>query len=94
MGTVVFPNADVKFFLEASADVRAKRRFDEMGPDRDTSLEAVAKDINTRDHNDSTRSLAPLKPADDAIIIDSTGCPLKGSLNACSSTSTLGLTEA
>lgn len=78
MGTVVFPGADVKFFLEASADIRAKRRFDELKPGSDTSLEAVAKDLNARDHNDSTRSLAPLKPADDAIIVDSTRLSIEG----------------
>ena len=71
MGTVVFPSADIKFFLEASPEVRAKRRFDELAPASDTSLEAVKKDIETRDYNDSTRSLAPLKPAEDAIIVDS-----------------------
>ena len=73
MGTVVFPDADVKFFLDAAADIRARRRFDEMAPGRDTSLEAVAKDIEARDRSDSTRALAPLKPAEDAVVIDSSG---------------------
>ena len=77
MGTVVFPDADVKFFLEASAEIRAKRRFDELSPDSGTTLEAVTRDMKARDHNDSTRSLAPLKPAEDAIIIDSSSLSIE-----------------
>ncbi len=72
MGTVVFPDADVKFFLSASADTRALRRYKEMDAKTATSLEEVSADINRRDQNDSTRELAPLKPAEDAIRIDST----------------------
>ncbi|MBW2411674.1 MAG: (d)CMP kinase [Deltaproteobacteria bacterium] len=72
MGTVVFPEADVKFFLSASADTRALRRYKEMGAKTATTLEEVSADINRRDQNDSTRELAPLKPAEDAIRIDST----------------------
>ena len=77
MGTVVFPDADVKFFLVASAEVRAKRRYDELSPDSDATLEAVTQDMKARDHNDSTRSLAPLKPADDAVIIDSSNMSIE-----------------
>ncbi len=72
MGTVVFPEADVKFFLDASSQTRARRRYAEIKSKSDQSLEQVEKDMQRRDRNDSTRSLAPLKPADDAIIIDST----------------------
>ena len=72
MGTVVFPEADVKFFLDASLTTRALRRFQELEHGSDQSLERVEKEMNRRDTNDSTRSLAPLKPADDAIVIDST----------------------
>ena len=82
MGTVVFPDADIKFFLEASAEIRARRRFEELSPESGASLEAVAKDLNARDHNDSTRRLAPLKPADDAIIIDSTRLSIEGVLES------------
>lgn len=82
MGTVVFPDADIKFFLEASAEIRARRRFEELAPESGASLEAVAKDLNARDHNDSTRPLAPLKPADDAIIIDSTRLSIEGVLES------------
>ena len=72
MGTVVFPEADVKFFLDASLTTRALRRYEELEPESDQSLDTVEKDMQRRDTNDSTRSLAPLKPADDAIVIDST----------------------
>ena len=72
MGTVVFPAADVKFFLIASLTTRALRRYEELKPKSDQSLDTVEKDMQRRDTNDSTRSLAPLKPADDAIVIDST----------------------
>jgi cytidylate kinase len=71
MGTVVFPEADVKFFLDASLKVRAQRRYLELASTSSQSLEQVRKDMQRRDENDSSRSLAPLKPAPDAIIIDS-----------------------
>lgn len=74
MGTVVFPKADVKFFLDADSQIRARRRYAELKAKggRAPSLEDVEQDLNTRDKNDSTRSVAPLRPADDAIHIDST----------------------
>ncbi len=72
MGTVVFPAADVKFFLDASTRKRAKRRFDELKSKISQTLDEVERDIQQRDQNDSTRKVAPLKPARDAIIIDST----------------------
>ena len=74
MGTVVFPGADVKFFLDASLTTRALRRYQELESESesDQSLDKVENDMQCRDTNDSTRSLAPLKPADDAIVIDST----------------------
>jgi len=72
MGTVVFPDADVKFFLDASPEVRASRRYSELKGCSSQDLEAVKNDILQRDSNDSTRKLAPLKPAPDALIIDST----------------------
>ena len=71
MGTVVFPEADVKFFLDASSKSRALRRYQELDAGSSQSLEEVAHDMQQRDTNDSTRSLAPLKPADDAIRVDS-----------------------
>jgi len=71
MGTVVFPDADVKFFLEAPLAVRARRRHRELRGHCDQTLDAVLKDMQQRDHNDQTRDLAPLIPAVDAIVIDS-----------------------
>jgi len=77
MGTVVFPDADVKFFLDASAKTRALRRFEEFKAQSGQSLEEVARDIQQRDNNDSTRRTAPLKPAPDAVIIDATDLSAK-----------------
>jgi len=72
MGTVVFPDADVKFFLNASTRTRALRRYEEQKSKSAQTLDEVERDIQQRDRNDSSRDLAPLKPAADAIIIDST----------------------
>ncbi len=72
IGTVVFPNADYKFFLTASAEVRAKRRFDQNeGGANAQSYEEILADIIKRDEIDSTRKESPLKKAEDAIEIDS-----------------------
>jgi len=70
MGTVVFPNASHKFFLFADLNIRAKRRYDEL-PDDQKDLNTVEQDMNKRDTNDSQRKTAPLKPAEDAIQVDS-----------------------
>ncbi|MDI6686695.1 MAG: (d)CMP kinase [Desulfobacterales bacterium] len=72
MGTVVFPGADMKFFLDASLRTRALRRYKELSAKASLTIEEIEQDINQRDKNDTTRSLAPLKPAEDAIIVDST----------------------
>ncbi|MEA3435886.1 MAG: (d)CMP kinase [Thermodesulfobacteriota bacterium] len=72
MGTVVFPDADIKFFLDASHKNRALRRYREMEQETSQTLEDVERDMKQRDENDSSRELAPLKPAKDAKIIDST----------------------
>ena len=69
IGTVVLPHADVKIFLTASAQERAARRVEQSGGD----LTQVAKEIEDRDHLDSTRVDSPLQPADDAIHVDTTG---------------------
>lgn len=72
MGTVVFPGADIKFFLDADPNVRALRRYRElMMMGADTSLAEVAESMKKRDDDDSSRALAPLRPARDAIRIDS-----------------------
>ena len=71
MGTVVFPKADVKFFLDASLETRALRRYRELNHTPEVTLEKVTREMKQRDENDSTRALAPLRPAPDAIRIDS-----------------------
>jgi cytidylate kinase len=71
MGTVVFPDADIKFFLEASPKVRARRRYNELKSAEQQTLQQVEDEMVRRDKNDSSRKLAPLKPAPDAILIDS-----------------------
>jgi cytidylate kinase len=77
IGTVVFPDADLKVFLTASEDCRARRRFAELRQKGDPSTyEQVLADQRRRDKNDSERELAPLKPAADARIFDSSGVPL------------------
>jgi CMP/dCMP kinase len=70
MGTVVFPDASFKFFLFADITIRAKRRFDEM-PEEEKNFTQVQKEMEIRDNNDSNRAAAPLKPAEDAIHINS-----------------------
>ncbi|OQX25412.1 MAG: cytidylate kinase [Desulfobacteraceae bacterium IS3] len=73
MGTVVFPDADIKFFLDASPEIRSFRRYKELAARNSSqTLEEVETDIRHRDKNDSTRAAAPLKPAEDAVIIDAT----------------------
>jgi len=72
MGTVVFPDADVKFYLDASHKTRALRRYQELKSETSQTLENVERDIKRRDKNDSNRKLAPLMVAEDAVIIDST----------------------
>ena len=74
IGTVVLPNANLKIFLTASDEERAMRRYKELKEKGDTStFEEVLSDMRQRDYNDSHRAIAPLKPADDAIIADTTG---------------------
>ncbi|MGB8331649.1 MAG: (d)CMP kinase [Polyangiales bacterium] len=77
IGTVVFPDAEVKLFLTASAEERARRRVQDM---RDRGMEAnyeqILAAIRSRDEADSTRAIAPLRPAEDAVILDSTNLDL------------------
>jgi cytidylate kinase len=73
MGTTVFPDADAKIFLTASAEERAQRRYKQlMEKGESVSLRALLTDIQARDERDSQRAVSPLKPADDALILDST----------------------
>ena len=72
IGTVVLPEADLKIYLDASAEERAKRRFDEIiARGEKADYEEILKKVIERDRIDSTRAVAPLRPADDAVIIDS-----------------------
>ena len=72
IGTVVFPDAEMKVFATASAEVRAKRRYDELRAkgDTTTTLEEVLENVTERDRIDSTRKESPLRQADDAIVLD------------------------
>ena len=73
MGTVVFENAPCKFYLTATAEERANRRYNQLKlAGEDVNLAAILQDIKDRDDKDMNRAVAPLKPADDAITIDST----------------------
>lgn len=76
MGTVVFPNASLKVFLTASAQERAKRRYKQLKDKGiDVSLPDLSREIARRDERDANRQIAPLKPANDARVLDSTGLP-------------------
>lgn len=84
MGTVVFPDAPVKIFLTASAEERAQRRFSQLlQAGVDVSIANVLEEIRVRDERDMNRSAAPLKPADDAQVIDSTGLSIEEVLGRC-----------
>lgn len=73
VGTVIFPNAEAKFFLDASLEERGKRRYKELAAKgMDVTLEQTVEDVRKRDINDSSREIAPLKMADDAVLVDST----------------------
>jgi len=78
IGTNVFPNADYKFFITATVETRAKRRYDELvNKGIQVIYDSVLQDIKLRDYNDSSRAVAPLKIAEDAIVIDSTNLNIK-----------------
>lgn len=81
IGTVVLPNAEIKLFLTASAEERAMRRYKELiEKGKDVEYETVYKELCERDYQDSHREVAPLKPADDATVIDTTGNDLEKSV--------------
>jgi CMP/dCMP kinase len=84
MGTVVFPDAPVKIFLTASAEERAQRRYSQLkDAGVDVNIDALLKEIRVRDERDMNREAAPLKPADDAQVIDSTGLSIEEVLGRC-----------
>lgn len=81
IATVVLPNATVKIFLTAAAEDRATRRYKELIlKDPNTKYEDVLRDVIKRDKNDSERAVAPLKPAEDSVIVDTTGNTLEESV--------------
>lgn len=83
IGTVVLPNADVKIFLTASAEVRAKRRFLELQEQgRGDTYEQVLQDMIERDYRDMHRDIAPLRQADDAVLLDTSDLSLEESVEA------------
>lgn len=82
IGTVVLPDADVKIFLTASPEIRAKRRYDELiEKGQDVKYEDVLADVIERDYNDSHRDIAPLKPAEDSKLADTSDLTLEESIN-------------
>ncbi|MDH4261984.1 MAG: (d)CMP kinase [Spirochaetia bacterium] len=82
MGTVVFPNADFKFFLTASLEVRASRRLEEFKRiNPEFTIDQVMREIEKRDHDDENREFGQLKPAQNAIFVDTTNLDLNGVVN-------------
>jgi len=83
IGTVVLPKATVKIFLTASAEIRARRRYDELvAKGTETTYEKVLAEVKQRDHQDSTRAIAPLKQAEDAILLDTSELNLEQAIQA------------
>jgi cytidylate kinase len=82
IGTVVFPHADAKIFLDAAPEVRGLRRFDQLGPKPAQQPEEVIRDLRERDRRDRNRADSPLKPADDAVLLDSTNMTLEEAVAA------------
>jgi cytidylate kinase len=81
MGTVIFPDAGLKIFLTASAGERAQRRYKQLKEKGESvNLSRLFRDIEKRDKQDRTRAVAPLRPADDAVVIDSTELSIDGVL--------------
>lgn len=81
IGTVICPNADVKLFVTASAEVRAERRYLELSANgHDVSREDVLADVKARDERDMNRAEAPLKPAEDAVLIDTSELDIEAAL--------------
>ena len=84
IGTVVFPDADVKFFLTASDEARARRRHAELAEKGlSVGLPEVLSDQQRRDKDDSERAISPLKPAPDAVLVDTTGLDLDEVVERC-----------
>jgi len=82
IGTVVFPHADAKIFLDAAPEVRGMRRFEQLGPSPVVQAEEVIRDLHARDERDRNRADSPLKPAPDAVLLDSTNMTLDEAVKA------------
>ena len=82
IGTVVFPHAQVKIFLDAAPEVRGLRRFDQLGPAATVPPEEVIRELRARDERDRNRADSPLKAADDAVLLDSTDMTLDQAVKA------------
>jgi cytidylate kinase len=82
IGTVVFPLAEVKIFLDAAPEVRGLRRYDQLGPAPAVQPEEVIRDLRARDERDRNRADSPLKPAPDAVLLDSTRMTLAEAVEA------------
>ncbi len=81
IGTTVFPDADLKIFMTASADIRAKRRYDELkSKGFDASLEEIRNNIIARDITDENRDISPLRRADDAVVLDNSRMTIAGQM--------------
>jgi len=82
IGTVVFPHADAKIFLDAAPEVRGMRRFDQLGASLARQPDEVIRDLHERDQRDRNRADSPLRPAPDAVLLDSTNMTLEEAVKA------------
>ena len=86
IGTVVFPNAEVKIFLDAAPEVRGMRRYDQMGASASKQPDEVIRELRARDERDRNRADSPLRPAPDAVLLDSTNMSLEQAVQVAEST--------
>ena len=78
MGTVIFPDAVVKIYLTASPEERARRRHNQLkGKEKNDRFDALFREIKARDERDASRSVSPLRPADDAVLLDTTSMSIE-----------------
>ena len=95
IGTVVLPNAQIKIFLTASPEERARRRYEELrAKGEDTAPEEVLKDVMQRDYNDTHRAVSPLRQAEGAVLADTTGKTLEEAIELMLGIIRAGLEEA
>jgi cytidylate kinase len=94
IGTVVFPHADVKIFLDAAPEVRGMRRYDQLGSMPVQQPEEVIRDLRERDQRDRNRANSPLIPATDAVLLDSTHLTLEEVLAAAEAIVAARITSA